>query len=226
MAARIIFVTGVDTDAGKTVLTALSLCHLQAVGKRVRAIKPFCSGGWQDTDLLRQLHRPTLSRHEVTPWFFEKPTAPAIAARQENRLVGLGEVLQMVRETSADLDLVLVEGAGGLLAPLGIDFNAVDLIRELNAEILIAGRNKLGVINHALLTVAYLKTHRLSPWKLVLMGENQDPSSATNREMLADCLKEDSTRLHQVRELHRFDLTNARLLAEANRLILGPLFVG
>jgi dethiobiotin synthetase len=224
MSARIIFVTGVDTEAGKTVLAALSLCHLQAVGKRVRAVKPFCSGGWQDTDLLRQLHRPALSRQEVTPWFFEKPAAPLIAARQENRLVELDDVLQTIREYSTDLELLLVEGAGGLLAPLGIDFNAVDLIRELNAEILIAGRNKLGIINHALLTIAYLKSHRLSHWRLVLMGENQDPSSATNREALAECLKEDSVLLHHLPEFDRFDETNARILAEANRLILVPLF--
>ena len=160
MAARIIFITGTDTEAGKTVLTALSLCHFQARGKRVRALKPFCSGGWEDADLLRSLHQPVLSREQISPWFFSEPLAPLIAARHEHREVERSQVLQTVRNASANLDILLVEGAGGLLTPLGTGFNAVNLIQDLGAEVLIAGRNRLGIINHALLAIACLKSQQ------------------------------------------------------------------
>jgi dethiobiotin synthetase len=224
MAARIIFITGTDTGAGKTVLTALGLCYFQAGGKRVRAFKPFCSGSWNDADLLRQLHKPPLPREQVSPWFFNEPVAPLIAMRHENREVQLEEVLQMIRKASANAEVLLVEGAGGLLSPLGTGFNALTLIQELSPEILVAGRNRIGIINHALLTIACLESHRLPAWKFALMGGNLDPSSATNHEALVDCVKGASARIHSIPEFDRFDEINARSMAASCGPVLGRLF--
>jgi dethiobiotin synthetase len=224
MAARIIFITGTDTEAGKTVLTALGLCYLQAGGKRVRAFKPFCSGSWNDTDLLRQLHKPSRPREQVSPWFFNEPVAPLIAARHENREVQLHDVLQTIHKAAAAVDVLLVEGAGGLLSPLGIGFNALTLIQEFKPEVLIAGRNRIGIINHALLTIACLESHRLHSWKFALMGGNQDPSSATNHETLMDCVDGGSERVHSIPEFDRFDETNAPAIAASCSPVLDRLF--
>jgi dethiobiotin synthetase len=224
MAARIIFITGTDTEAGKTVLTALGLCYFQVAGKCVRAFKPFCSGSWNDTDLLRQLHKPPLPREQVSPWFFNEPLAPLIAARRENQEIQLQEVLQMIHMAAATADVLLVEGAGGLLSPLGIGFNALSLVQELNSELLIAGRNRIGIINHALLTIACLESNRLHSWKFALMGGNQDPSSATNHETLMDCVDGGSDRVHSIPEFDRFDEINAPAMAASCSPVLDRLF--
>lgn len=223
MAAKNIFITGTDTGAGKTVLTALALCHLQSQGKRVGALKPFCSGSWDDTDLLRFLHRPPLPRTEVTRWFFKAPVTPLVAARQENRSVSLHDALAEITVRAADLEYLLVEGAGGLLAPLGNNFNAINLIQELDANVLIAARNKLGVINHALLTIGQLQIRGIHRWKLALMGEKLDESSESNFEALSECLKGDASRLYQIPDLQGFDTASALSLALLNASLLNPL---
>ena len=224
MAAKIVFITGTDTGAGKTVLTALALCHLQSRGERAAALKPFCSGSWEDTDFIRGLHRPPLRRVEVTRWFFKAPMTPLLAARLENQSVSLSEAIDEVAHRAADLDCLLVEGAGGLLAPLGNGFSAIDLIRELRAEVVIAARNKLGVINHALLTVRQLQTQGIRHWQLALMGGKLDESSESNLEALAECLKTDSARLHQIPELSGFDPSSARTFAALHHSQLNALF--
>jgi dethiobiotin synthetase len=123
-----------------------------------------------------------------------------------------------------DADVLLVEGAGGLLSPLGVGFNALNLIQELNAEIVIAGRNRIGIINHTLLTVACLESHRCRTWKFALMGGNLDPSSESNLEALADCLREGSERIHSIPEFARFDETSAAAAAASCRPVLERLF--
>jgi len=225
MSAKIIFITGTDTGAGKTVLTALALCHLQFQGKRAAALKPFCSGTWEDTDLLRSLHQPPLLRSEVTRWFFKAPIAPRVAARREGLSISLHDALAEITRSAVGLDYLLVEGAGGLLTPLGDNFNLLNLIQELADEVLIAARNKLGVINHALLTIDQLQISGIRHWKLALMGDGLDQSSETNFEALAECLNGDSTRLYQISELDGFGIASAANYAKLSNWSMETLLM-
>ena len=185
--ARIIFVTGTDTGVGKTVLTSLLLYHLRQQGCHALATKPFCSGGTGDVDVLFRLQGGELTPREINPFFFSEPVAPLVAARRERRRVQLGEVIRGVRRLARRCECLLVEGAGGLLVPLGEGFCALDLIAGLRCDVIIAARNRLGVLNHTLLTVSALARAVAKPPTIVLMGTRRaDASVATNARVLKE----------------------------------------
>src|ERR1044071_5568543 len=112
---KIIFVTGTDTGVGKTVFTGLLLHHLLKNGRDALAMKPFCSGDRGDVKLLRAMQNGKLTEDEINPFYFREPVAPLVASRQNSRLISLEEVVRRIREIAARCDILLVEGAGGLL---------------------------------------------------------------------------------------------------------------
>jgi len=185
----VIFISGTGTGVGKTLLTGLLLRHLRSTGRRALAIKPFCSGGAGDVDLLRALQDDELSAREVNPFYFREPVAPLVAARKHRRRIGLAEVLRKVLTVAQRCDWLLVEGAGGLLAPLGSRFTALDLIARLGCEVIVAAPNKLGTLNHTLLTVRALRAAAVRRLKVVLMdARHPDPSAESNPRLLAEWL--------------------------------------
>ena len=150
---KIVWVTGTGTGVGKTVVTALLAASLRDAGRPVLALKPLCSGGRSDAVALRAASGRTTPLDAINPWHYRVPLAPPIAAEVEKKKSpGLAEVLAFIRKSAAGEDTVLVEGAGGLLSPMGRDFTAVDLIRELQAEVVVVAKNQLGVINDLRLT--------------------------------------------------------------------------
>jgi dethiobiotin synthetase len=194
---RVILITGTDTGAGKTVLTSLLLCHLRGTGCRALALKPFCSGDCGDVQLLRACQDRELSADEINPWFFPEPVAPLVSARKHRRRVRLEKVAEHIESFRKYCDYLLVEGAGGLLVPLGEGYTVLDLIQRLQCEVLIAAQNRLGILNHTLLTIRVLQGAGHAPerppgWlraKVALMdGRRGDASSSTNRRILAELI--------------------------------------
>jgi dethiobiotin synthetase len=184
---RTIFITATDTGAGKTVLTALLAGFLREQGVRVAALKPVCSGGREDARALHRALGGTLPLDQINPWHFRAPIAPVLAARQEKRAVKLREVLAHIRAVQKGFDVVLVEGAGGLLSPLGTDFNSRDLICALRAAPVIVGPNQLGVINHILLTLEALPGAVRNRSAVVLMARPRpDLAAKSNAALVRD----------------------------------------
>src|SRR5215831_11882028 len=138
------FITGTDTGVGKTVLTALLVRWLKEKDIRVAALKPIGSGGRDDARLLHTAMNGALTLDEINPWHFRAPIAPLLAARREHQRVGVAEVLAHIRALQKRFDVLLIEGAGGLLSPLGEDFSSRDLIAALNATPIIVCLNRLG----------------------------------------------------------------------------------
>jgi dethiobiotin synthetase len=167
---RIIVITGTDTGVGKTVLTAWLAAHLRARGANVAALKPICSGGREDARVLHRALCGALTLDEINPWHFRAPLAPLLAARKERRRVQLAEVLAHIRFIARRFDIVLVEGAGGLLSPLGEKFSTRDWITALGAGVIVVGRNQLGVANHLRLTMEALPSSCAARAKVVLMS--------------------------------------------------------
>ncbi len=165
-----IFITGTDTGVGKTVLTALLARHLRERGVNVAALKPVGSGGRDDARTLYAAQAGALTLDEINPWHFRAPIAPGLAARREHRRVRLADVLAHVRAMQERFDAVLVEGAGGLLSPLGENFDSRDLLMALRARPIIVAQNKLGVINHLLLTLEALPENLRAPAKILLVS--------------------------------------------------------
>ncbi len=185
----IYFVTGTDTGAGKTVATCLLARFLRAQGRSVAALKPLCSGGRGDARKLHAHLRGTMSLDEINPWHFRAALAPLIAARREHRRVTMAQVTAHVRAVQRRFPVVLVEGAGGLLSPLGENFDSRDLIEALEATPIIVTPNRLGAINQVLLTCGALPRRFAKAAEILVMSPRAgDAVARTNVTFLRECL--------------------------------------
>ena len=184
---RIFFITGTDTGVGKTVLTVLLVNHLRAHGVSAAGLKPICSGGRGDARKIFAAMNGALSLDKINPWHFRAAIAPSLATRQEKKKVRLAQTVSHIRTMQKRFKILLVEGAGGLLSPLGENFNSRDLVRALNATPIIAAPNCLGVVNHVLLTLEALPKNFRSKTLVVLMPVRRpDASSKTNASLLSE----------------------------------------
>jgi len=180
------FITGTNTSVGKTVLTALLVRFLRERGVSVAALKPICSGGRNDARVLHAASSGALSLDEINPWHFRAPIAPLLAARRERKRVKFGDVLAHVRAMQKLFDVLLVEGAGGLLSPLGENFNSRDLLMALRATPIIVCPNRLGAVNQFLLTLEALPENFHAKAQVVLMSPlKPDAATTSNAKLLA-----------------------------------------
>jgi len=191
MAKRIVFVTGTDTGVGKTLLTGLLLCCARNHNIHALATKPFCSGGRADIKLLDALQDGALQPNLLNPFYYDEPVAPLVSQRKHRQRVSLIQAARVVQSAAARCELLLVEGSGGLLVPLGEGFQVLDLILRLRCEVIIASRDRLGTINHTLLTAGVLRHAGLRLFKTVLIGAGSRPrdvSRETNATLLRELL--------------------------------------
>ena len=176
---RITLVTGTDTGVGKSLLTACLVHHLRANGVNALAVKPFCTGSRSDARLLQKASGGSLRLDEVNPFFFKPPLAPYVAAK---RPVYLEDLLEFIARLSRRCDHLLVEGAGGVLTPLGKTF----FISDVKADAIVVARNRLGTINHTLLTARLIR-----PQAIALMGQKRpDLASESNAKAIRSLLPE------------------------------------
>lgn len=184
---QILFITGTDTGVGKTVFAALSTVYLRQNGFRVAALKPLCSGGREDARILHAAAGKVLSLNEVNPWHFRAPLAPVLAARKEKQRVRLRQVVSHIRRVAKRFEVVVVEGAGGLLSPMGEDFDSRDLIAALGATPVIVCANKLGAVNQVRLVSEALPQAAARKARVVLVNPKKpDAASRTNLELLKE----------------------------------------
>jgi len=152
-------------------------------------MKPFCSGGRGDVDFLRAAQDDELTANEINPYFFEEPIAPLIASRKSRRTIRLQDVLRAIAGLTRRCQCLLVEGSGGLLVPLGEGYSVLDLISKLNCQVIVVARNRLGTINHTLLTVRALQRVGIRALSVVLMATKPaDRASRYNGKILAELL--------------------------------------
>ncbi|OHX15660.1 dethiobiotin synthase [Chromobacterium amazonense] len=154
------FITGTDTEIGKT-HSAVELIRLyQSQGKRVLAMKPVASGcdilpdgSWHNDDVARLTAATGQADLELmNPYRFLPPVSPHIAARQAGVEIDLAHIGEHYRRLRDKADIVLVEGAGGWLAPLSDSLFMADLAQSLALPVILVVGMRLGCINHALLT--------------------------------------------------------------------------
>lgn len=183
---HIFFISGTDTGVGKTVFTVLLLKFLREEGANAAALKPICSGGRSDARKILAVMRGVLSLDEINPWHFRAAIAPSLAARKEKKVLKLAPVAAHIRAMQKRFDILLVEGAGGLLSPLGGNFNSRDLMVALNATPFIVAPNRLGVVNNVLLTLEALPRKLRVKARVVLMPQPKpDISTKSNADLIA-----------------------------------------
>jgi dethiobiotin synthetase len=154
-----VVVTGTDTGVGKTVVTAALAACAAAVGLRVAVVKPgqtgVTTGEETDVDMVRRLSAPATARSLVT---YPDPLAPLAASRMAGLPpLDLPAVADTIHAEVATHDVVLVEGAGGLLAPMGESWTVADLATVLNAPAVVVTRAGPGTLNHTALTMEALR---------------------------------------------------------------------
>lgn len=188
MSAPPLFITGTGTGVGKTVLTGLLTAHARAAGIDLWPLKPLCSGGRDDAALLAELRGEGTALDAVNRWHFPDPVTPLLAARLSGVRVALKEVAEWIGVAGRGRARVVVEGAGGLLSPLGEGFAAPELITALGARVAVVAANQLGVLNSTLLTCGALGRLGVD-WGVVLMSHGPgDESSGSNAALLRELL--------------------------------------
>jgi dethiobiotin synthetase len=158
-----LFITGTDTNVGKTVVACGIARAARRAGLAVRVAKPVVSGGDADTRALIAAAASGQSVDEVSPWRFAEPLAPPVAAARAGVTLELAAVVAAVHRavtTSTGITgatgvptLALVEGAGGLLCPLTERESYADLAVALGWPLIVVSRLGLGMLNHTLLTL-------------------------------------------------------------------------
>jgi dethiobiotin synthetase len=187
--SRIIFITGTDTGVGKTLLTGLLLHHLRQSGCHALAMKPFCCGSRADVEFLSALQERELTLDEINPFLFEKPLAPLAAAIEQHVSIRLPAVRRRITDLARRCEWLLIEGIGGVMVPLGDGLSVLDLIASLSCSTVVVSRNKLGTINHTMLTVDAMQHAGIKEFKVVLMTSREsDFSTGSNGRILSKLL--------------------------------------
>jgi dethiobiotin synthetase len=154
------FVTGTDTEIGKTLVSAAILHKLVQQGQRACGMKPIAAGAEErdgelhneDAAMLRAAGNVHLPQHITTPFMLREPCAPHIAARLEGVCIEPVPILAAYAEILGASDATVVEGVGGFCVPFSDDFDSADLAVQLNLPVVLVVGLRLGCINHALLT--------------------------------------------------------------------------
>ena len=159
-AIRGVFVTGTDTEVGKTWCSIGLVDAMVATGRRVGVMKPVAAGATptpaglrnDDAVALQRAANTTLRYEQVNPYCLQQPVSPHLAAKIDGVAIDSMLLATRYREIAASSDWVLVEGAGGWLAPLSDTASIADLARQLGLPVLLVVGMRLGCLNHAQLT--------------------------------------------------------------------------
>lgn len=189
-----IFITGTDTGVGKTVFACGLASLLKEMGFKVGVMKPAETGCEErdgklfppDACYLKEASGCEEPLEKICPYRLRDPLTPSIAAEREGVKIDISLLENIYDEISAAHDITLVEGAGGLLSPILPSFTYADVAKLLKLPLLVVAPNRLGVINHLLLTLEYASSHGLRVLGYVFNRLSNEPSLAadTNREAL------------------------------------------
>lgn len=192
---RGVFITGTDTSVGKTVLASAICAALTSAGTRVAPFKPVVTGVEAEPapdapapDHVLLAACAGTSAADVSPFVFEPPVSPHLAAELAGVQLRPGDVLGAAYAAGARADVLVCEGVGGLLVPITRSFSVRDLAVSLGLPVVIAARPGLGTINHSLLTVEAARSAGLDVRAIVLTPWPVDPSGPqlSNRRTIAE----------------------------------------
>jgi 8-amino-7-oxononanoate synthase/dethiobiotin synthase len=188
-AARGVFVTGTDTGVGKTVVTAALARTFEGRGLRVGIMKPAQTGTRDGVDDAAYAAELSGCARSAVTYALAEPLAPAVAARLEGGQLDLDAITQAFADMSSDVDLVVVEGAGGLLVPFTDDCSMADLARALGLPAVVVARPALGTINHTALTVEAARSRGVDVIGVILSAFPDPPglAEATNPAEIERC---------------------------------------
>lgn len=174
-----LLITATDTDAGKTYVTSLILRALRAEGLKVAGYKPLCCGPRNDVMELQAAGDPDLDADLMNPVWLKTPASPNVAAMFEGATIDRAALVDGFKVLQKRYDHILVEGVGGWEVPIDADYRFGDFAEELGLPIVLVVNNKLGALNHTLLTLAAIKARGLNCVGMIFNHQQEEQNTAT-----------------------------------------------
>lgn len=181
-------VTATDTDAGKTYVSCLLLKNLREAGVDIVGYKPVACGDRQDPRHLREAGPAGMTLDQINPVYLKNATSPHVAARLENTVLDMAKMYAGYHSLTQQFPCVLVEGVGGWEVPLTDRENFSDFAVNLGLPVVLVVNNKLGVINHAILTINAIASRGVKCAGIVFNNVQDEWNTAniTNRAELEE----------------------------------------
>jgi len=183
------FITGTDTGVGKTYAVSLLVHGLRRAGLDSVGMKPVCSGDRSDAELLQTASGGGVELDDINPVWFRTPASPYAASMIENKMIDLAAIRTSFDKLRKAHPSMLVEGVGGWLVPLRRDYFVRDLAAEFGLPVVVVARNRLGALNHTLLTVRAIQLSGQECAGIILNnmdGVADDIVQATTRSMIEE----------------------------------------
>jgi dethiobiotin synthetase len=192
-----IFITGTDTGVGKTMVTAAIARSLAGKGLDVEVFKPIATGCLHrreglvnsDAEFLAHWANSKFSLEQINPVRYSQALSPFAAARVSGVEIDWQAVQLSYHNLLANSEILLVEGIGGVMVPLEKDYMVIDMMADMGLGVLVVAENKLGVLNHAALTISACKTRGLEVLGVVFnryCAAESDLAQETNAAVLEE----------------------------------------
>ena len=165
---RTYFISGTDTNVGKTIVSAVLATKLEAY-----YFKPIQCGlnkmNLKDSEVVKFLSNKAKILNEL--YFLKKPLSPFVAAKQEKKKIDVNKILQFVKNLKTKK--LVIEGAGGLNVPINSNYLMSDLCQKLNTPLILVSRTKLGTINHTLMSLEVIKKKKIKLLGIIFFGKKE-----------------------------------------------------
>ena len=209
-----VFITSTGTELGKTYVTKNLVEFCSRKKRKVMAIKPIISGfdhkkpKKSDSGILLKSLNIDVNLENVksiTPWVFNAPIAPTIAAKKENKKLSYNKIKNWIakylNENKFNYEYIFIEGAGGLLVPIGNKKTFLNLVSELNIPIILVVGSYLGSISHTLSLIRNIQQEKLNLINIIV---NDGVKSNINIDQTIDLLEENLPNNIKIREIHKY----------------------
>ncbi len=183
-----IFISGTNTEVGKTFITLNIIKFLESKGTRVNPYKPVETGCKKksseliphDSTLFYKAINKRIDLNQINPYRFVEPISPATAIKRSRRKIYIQNYSEKLKDLPSG-DITLIEGAGGLCSPLASDGYNIDLIKKINAPTILVAKDEIGVINNVILSVNMLNKYKIKLLAIVLNRKaNSQPLGMDN----------------------------------------------
>ncbi|WP_050607713.1 dethiobiotin synthase [Clostridium niameyense] len=190
-----IFITGTDTEVGKTVVTAGLMYLLRSRGYNATYFKAALSGYSKskdkiicDASFVREVSELQESLENITPYMYETAVSPHLAGNIENNPINIEKVKEKYNYLKKKYDYIIAEGSGGIICPLIDNEHGVylleDLIKDLNMDVIVVARAGVGTINHTILTIKYIKSLGIKVKGIIINGYENSLACNDNINMI------------------------------------------
>ncbi|MFN3603680.1 MAG: dethiobiotin synthase [Leptonema sp. (in: bacteria)] len=209
-----IFVTGTDTNVGKTITCGLLLKKYYKIYPKIRYWKPIQTGYPPDDDT-EVVHNISFlpKEYSLENIKFKLSVSPHLASEFENKVIDIDQLKKDFKKYSKTYSLI-IEGAGGILVPLTRNYFWIDWIADLQLPVLVVARSTLGTINHTLLTIEVLKYRKLKTIGIIFCGKQEEEYIKDNRKIIQD--------ISQLPVISYFDFTKEKDIDPDPNFILQP----